>query len=237
MKSQLTTHIFTQTALYAGVAASLIVAMLTVGFFALEPQISRAQVDTSNDFFIRQTITGETSFLVEPTNVNMSGSISGISGGSATGTTQFSVISNSSTGYRVEIDFFDNGGDHAMLGDIDGGEEIRDYAAGAGTPTPNMTASTAAQFAYSVHSSSSQDTADEFWYNAGACNTGSGSVHGMCWKSPSTSPVEIVNRNFATGGAGATSTLIFKVNVPAGANPVPTTQTYTATATLSLFLQ
>lgn len=235
MKSPLTTHIFTRAAAQAVVAASLIVALLTVGFFALEPQIGHSQSDTT-DFTIRQSITGETSFLVEPADVTMNGSIAGVTGGTATGTTQFSILSNSATGYRVEIDFFDNPGAHAMIGDSDGDESIRDYAAGAGTPTLNMTASTAPQFAYSVHSSSSADTADIFWNNGTTCNAGSGSTLGQCWKSPSTSPVEIVNRS-VSATEGATSTLIFKVRVPAGADPTPTAQTYTATATLSVFEQ
>lgn len=235
MKTNLTIHSLSQAATQAGVAATLIVSLLTLGFFVVEPQIGRA--DESVDFRIRQTITDETSFIVDPTNVTMSGGgISGITGGTATGTTQFVVRSNNATGYSVTIDYFDNVGAYAMLGDIDGGEEIRDYAAGAGTPTFNMTASTAAQFAYSVHSSSTGDTAQTFRYSGSTCNSGSSNTFGKCWKSPSTSPVEVVNRA-ASASAGATSTLVFKVNVPSGANPTPTAQTYTATATLSVVTQ
>lgn len=235
MKTNITIHSLSQAAAQAGVAATLIVSLLTIGFFAVEPQIGRA--DESVDFTIRQTITDETSFIVDPTNVTMSGGgISGITGGTATGTTQFVVRSNNATGYSVTIDFFDNGTPEAMLGDIDGGEEIRDYALGAGTPTYNLTASTAAQFAYSVHSSSSADTAAPFWNNGSACNAGAGSTFGKCWKSPSTSPVEVVDRTVSASN-GATSTLVFKVNVPSGAVPTPTAQTYTATATLSVTVQ
>ena len=234
MKTQLTTQTFIKAALQASLAASLVMAFLTIAFFAAEPKIGRA--DESVDFTIRQTITDETSFLVDPANVIMGGAISGVTGGTATGTSRFVVLSNNASGYSVTIDFFDNAGAHAMLGDEDGGEEIRDYAAGAGTPTLNMTASTAAQFAYSIHSSSSADSALAFQNNGTNCGVAGSSTWGRCWKSPSTSPVEVVDRTVAAT-AGATSTLIFKVQVPSGAVPTPTAQTYTATATLSVVAQ
>ncbi|MBP6924092.1 MAG: hypothetical protein KBC62_00920 [Candidatus Pacebacteria bacterium] len=234
MKTQLTTGIFTQAVAQAGVAATLIVSLLTIGFFAIEPQIGHSA--ESVDFRVRQTITDETSFSVNPSNVTMNGGIAGLTGGTATGTTGFVVRSTNASGYSVTIDFYDNAGLYAMLGDEDGGEEIRDYALGAGTPTFNMTASTAAQFAYSVHSSSTADSADVFWTNGTTCNSGAGSSYGKCWKSPSTSAIEVVNRN-TSATAGATSTLVFKVHVPSGATPTPTAQTYTATATLSVVAQ
>lgn len=235
MKTQLTTGIFTQAFTQAGVAATLIVSLLTIGFFAVEPQIGHSA--ESVDFRVRQTITDETSFSVDPSHVTMNGGIAGLTGGTATGTTGFVVRSTNASGYSVTIDFYDNAGLYAMLGDEDGGEEIRDYALGAGTPTFNMTASTAAQFAYSVNSSSSPDNAQNFKYTGTTCG-GAGTLtsHGKCWKSPSTSPVEVVNRSVAAT-TGATSTLIFKVHVPSGATPTPTAQTYTATATLSVVAQ
>jgi hypothetical protein len=235
MKTQLTTHIITKAAAQAGVAATLMVTLLTAGFFVLEPKIGHGA--ESIDFRIRQTITDETSFTVDPSNVTMQGSgISGVTGGTATGTTGFVVTSNNASGYSVTIDFFDNAGLYAMRGDEDGGAQIRDYALGAGTPTYNMTASTAAQFAYSVHSSTTADTAAPFWTNGTTCASGTGSAAGKCWKLPSTVATEVVDRTTAAS-SGATSTLYFKVHVPASSNPTPTAQTYTATATLSVVTQ
>jgi hypothetical protein len=232
---RLTKTVAVQSALQALTVALMAVTILGASFFMVEPQIGHGQENI--DFRIRQTIIGATAFSVDPSNVNMVGSISGVTGGTATGTTQFVVLSNNASGYKVTIDFENNAGDHAMMGDIDGGDEIRNYAAGAGTPTPNLNASTAAQFAYSVHSSSSADTAPAFWFSAGACNAGTGSATGKCWKSPSDgTPVDVVDKGLASP-TGATSTLFFKVRVPSGAVPVPTAQTYTATATLSVFVQ
>jgi hypothetical protein len=212
----------------------LMVTLLTASFFVVEPQIGRA--DESVDFRIRQTITDDTSFYVDPTNVTMQGGISGLTGGTATGTTGFVVRSTNASGYTVSISFFDNAGAYAMRGDEDSGAQIRDYAAGAGTPTFNLTASTAAQFAYSVHSSTTADTAAAFKYSGSTCNSGSSNTAGKCWKSPLTSATQVINRTSAAT-TGATSTLYFKVHVPSSANPTPTAQTYTATATLSVVTQ
>ncbi len=238
MQTQFTKTIAIESATQAAVAAFVGVALLTASFFAIEPRISHGQADT-HDFRIRQTITDETSFTLNPANVNMSGSISGVSGGSATGTTQYTVRSNNASGYYVEIDFFDNAGAYAMRGDEDGGAQIRDYGGDvAGEPSYNLTASTAAQFAYSNYSSTTSDTDDSFLNNgSNACNSLGGTQSiGRCWKAPSTSGFRVVDRNTAAS-TGATSTLYFRVVVPSGANPTPTAQTYTATATLSVFVQ
>lgn len=237
---KLTLSLAKESAVQAFIVALLGVILLSSSFFAVEPKISHGQSDTTPDFRIRQTITDATSFLVDPSNVTMSGSgIDGLTGGSATGTTSYVVRSNNASGYYVEIDFFDNAGPYAMRGDEDGGAQLRDYGGDVGgQPSYNLTASTAAQFAYSNYSSTTSDTDDSFLNNgSNACNSIGGTQSiGRCWKAPSTTGYRIVDRNTAATN-GATSTLYFRVVVPSGANPVPTAQTYTATATLSVFVQ
>lgn len=232
---------YNQAVISAFVSAVTILALLFALFVFAEPTVSRAQADVSDEFYIRQIITDETSFIVQPNDVDMAGSINGVTGGQATGTTDFVVRSNNVAGYTVEIDFFDNAGDHAMRGDVTGGEEIRDYGGDvAGQPSLDFTASTAAQFAYTVTSETPGDTAQSFLDNGTACNISSGGGGsqnaGTCWKAPDTTPFEIVNRDSAASN-GATSTLTFSVVVPSGADPVPQAETYTATATLSVFTQ
>jgi len=237
MKSHLTTS-FIHSAAYAVIAATIAVSLLAAGFFAFEPRISHGQVasDTA-DFYIRQTITDETSFLTNPTNVTMVGDLNGVTGGTATGTTYFRVSSNNATGYYVEIDFFDNAGANAMYGDVTGSESLRDYSGDvAGQPSYNFTASTAAQFAYTVYSSTTADTAGSFLNDTADCNVSTTQTPGKCWKAPSTSGFRIVDRD-SSASTGATTTIQFKVHVPSGATPIPSAETYTATATLSVFTQ
>lgn len=226
-----------QSALYALVASIAAITLLLAAFFVLEPGIGHA-VD-SNEFYIRQTITDETSFLVQPTNVTMDGSITGVTGGTANGSTTFSVISNNDTGYTVTIAFENNGTANAMVGDVTASESIRDYDGdAAGEPSYGFTASTAAQFAYTVTSLTAADTDQSFLDNGTtACNQGGGSqTADTCWKSPATTAFGIVDRG-SSAVTGATSTIAFRVVVPSGSAPSVTADTYTATATLTLLTQ
>lgn len=227
-----------QATLFAFAGSVAVVAFCAVAFFMAEPSVSRGQASDTASFYVRQTITGESSFLVNPSNVTMAGDISGLTGGQATGTTQFVVISNNSSGYYVEIAFENNGTEEAMIGDVSASEAIRDYGAGVTEPTYNFTASTAAQFAYSVAASTSNHADQSFLSNGtNACNTGStpsGGGNAFCWKAPTTSAFQIIDTTSASV-SGATSTLYFSVVVPSGADPTPVADTYTATATLSLF--
>jgi hypothetical protein len=237
MKTHFTKQLFIQSALNGVVSAALITSLLFVGFFMVEPSISHGQADTST-FRIRQTITDETSFLVDPTNVTMTGGINGLTGGNATGSTRFVVRSNNSTGYYVDIAFYDNSGAYAMLGDRTANEALRDYSGDVtGQPSYNFTASTAAQFAYTVNSSTTADTDPSFKNNgSNTCNTGSTQTFGKCWKKPTVASFRIIDRSTSASN-GATSTIYFKVNVPSAPVPIPSAETYTATATLSLYTQ
>ncbi len=225
-----------QIAGYALVTSAVAVLSLFATFVLAEPVISHGQSVASSTFTVRQTVTDESSFLVAPTNVAMSGSIAGTTGGNATGTTSFVVQSNNAAGYYVELAFEDNTTPNAMLGDTTGSQAIRDYDGDvAGEPSYGWTASSAAQFAYTVMSSSSADTDRSFRDNGGACDVLT-SNQGNCWKSPAVAGFRIVDTS-AASVSGSTSTIQFKVNVPSASSPLPTADTYTATATLSLFIK
>jgi hypothetical protein len=236
MKS-LTLNSMSQNAAYALISAAAILSMLFFGFFIAEPSVSYGQLqDTTPDFYIRQTITAESAFAVDPQNVTMAGDIAGLTGGNATGTTQFVVRSTNATGYYVEISFEDNAGDESMRGDVTGSEAIRDLDDG-GVAVFGFTASTASQFGYTVMSSTTADTDNSFDYNGSTCEHASNdNADGSCWKAPTTTAYQIIDRG-SPAVNGATSTIQFKVNVPFSPSPSPTAETYTATATLSLFNQ
>ena len=95
------THIF--SAQKAFLSAILSIALLITSFFVLEPTIGRTQINS--DFTVSQSITAEISFLVTAANVNMVGSIAGLTGGYATGTTMTVVNTNNSTGYNMTLGF------------------------------------------------------------------------------------------------------------------------------------
>lgn len=229
-------HHLSRSAVYALIASTTAIALLVAAFFAVEPVVGH----TANPFTIKQTISDETSFLVEPSNVTMDGTITGVTGGTANGSTTFAVQSNNDTGYTVSIKFDYQSGTYnsAMVGDTTLSEAIRDFddTAGGGEPVQTFTASTAAQFGYNVTSVNSGDTDQSFWNNAGTCNSVAGTDDGTCWKAPSSTDFLIVDRG-SSAVTGATSTIYFKVVVPSGSSPAVTADTYTATATLTLVTQ
>lgn len=230
------THL-THHSLYAAAFAAAGVAFLFILATAAEPQLTHSQEVASSTFTIRQTITDESSFLVPPSNITMNGTINGITGGQATGSTQFVVQTNNAAGYRVDISFEDNGSANAMVGDESGSLAIRNYDSDVGgEPSYNYNASTtAAMFAYTVVSTTTSDTDRSFLETGASCDQPGGDDFNLaCWKSPAVAPFTIVQRG-SSAITGATSTVLFNVTVPNGANPVPEAETYTATATLSLF--
>lgn len=218
----------TKIAFTAALAAVVSLALL---YTVVEPQITHSQSAT---FLIQTTITGESSFLVPPSNVTMVGTLNSLTGGQATGSTQFVVQSTNSSGYEVQIAFPSNGTSNAMLSDLTADESLLDYLGDdAGEPSSGYSTSTSAQFAYTVTSSTSADTDQSFFESGGSCNQGAGSQAVPCWKAPETAAFTIVS-TATPAPAGATSTITFNVTVPNNPSPVPVAEGYTATATLSL---
>src|SRR3989344_3690219 len=105
---------YLHSVIHAFVASILIVTTLALSYFIIEPQVGRAQ-DTSGPFTITQEITDETAFIVDAVNTTMVGSLNGITGGTANGSTTVAVRTNSPTGYTMDIAFFNNGTANAML--------------------------------------------------------------------------------------------------------------------------
>lgn len=226
-----TQHYFTATK-QALLAAILAMALLAGSFFFFEPQVGQAVVGTP--FTIKQTISDEISFLVEANNVVATGTINGMTGGTANGTTTTVVKTNKPNGYHMTIAFTNNGTNNAMKGDMSGGDDvIMDYPATSNEPTFNFsTASSAAVFAYTVGASDTTDIDQSFRDSGIVCNDPAVFTPGKCWMEPMTSGFQIINRGTAAT-TGATTTITFRIHVPNNPTPGVPAGTYTATATLT----
>ena len=231
----MSTRYYVQSLVQAIVTSCVIVALLAASFFLIEPTVGQAV--TSGPFTIKTTITDEISFLVNAANVIATGSINGITGGTANGTTTAVVRTNSNTGYNMSIAFFDNGSGQAMQGDVTDSDSIRDYPATSSQPTFLFsTASTSAVFGYTVSAAVTSDLDPSFLNNGTVCNSGPTYTADRCWMEPTTTGFTIINRASAAT-TGATSTISFRVHVPSNPTPGLVADIYTATATLTALNQ
>ena len=127
-------------------------------------------------------------------------------------------------------------GTPAMRGNATGNVGIVNYGTTT-VPTYNFFASSSAVFAFSVNATTSTDVAAAFQNNGvNTCGSGSTVTANTCWMGPSTTPMTIINRTVAAT-TSATTTLVFRVNVPNNPSPALQSDTYTATATLTAVAQ
>jgi hypothetical protein len=223
-------------AIQNAVVAAILLAVLAIAtYMAFEPVVSRSQSATDT-FLVQQTITGEISFKIVTGDVTMNGSVNGLTGGYATGTTHAVVQTNDPDGYTMTLKFpfATTSGMQANTAST----FINNYT--PATPgTPDFTwvdnaPSGASEFGYSVSASTTADLAQEFKDNGTVCG-GAGSADNIakCWMNPSTTAQTIVNRSSGSAATGATTTIRFKVAVPSNPLPALDDDIYTATATLT----
>lgn len=201
---------------------------LIVSYPFIEPSLVRAVED---QFTVKQTVTAEISFQTAATNVVMSGSIAGITGGTSNGGTQVNVLTNNANGYLMTIKASSS---PAMQGDTQGGS-IPNYTP-ADVNTPDFTFAVGAntgEFAYTVEASTTADLFSKFLDDGGACGTGGGDTALACWYNVTTTPYTLVNRSTETAQSGSTSTLLFRVQITSNPIPAIPQDTYTATTTLT----
>jgi hypothetical protein len=221
------THLF-NTARSTFVATTIIASLLLVSFFALEPHVGRAIGDT---FTITQEITDEISFLFNANDVTMVGSIQGLTGGYATGTSRVVVRSNDPQGYTMTLQFSSSTAMNASTTNY-----INNYTPAA-TSAPDFTwtdngSGGAAEFGYTVAASTTGEVDPSFRNNGSACNTGSNETENTCWQNPTSTVAETI---ISTTGpvVSSTTTIKFKVAVPSNPNPAVPSGFYIATATLT----
>jgi len=207
--------------------AALLVLMLAFAVF--EPALSLA---VESQFTISQTVTAEVAFAVPPSNVTLSPSISGISGGTSNGGTQLVVTTNNTAGYSMTLTSSSSLG---MIGNTNPSNYIPAYVpATANVPDLSFTVgSNLARFGYTVEASTTADLTQIFKDNGSACNAGSSDTVNSCWLNASTSAVTVVNRATQTAASGSTTTLKFRVTINSNPSPLIPSDTYVATTTLT----
>jgi len=212
-------------------AIALIMTLALIGsFLVVEPILGLAVED---QFTITQSVTSEISFLTTATDITMSPTIAGLTGGTSNGGTQVVVNTNNAAGYTMTIVASSS---PAMQGNTGGGSipnytpasaSIPDYAFSVGANT--------GEFAYTVSASTTSDLAQKFLDDTSACNTGLADTSGSasCWYGLSTTATSTILRTSATAASGATTTIFFRVQITASPAPAIPEATYTATTTLT----
>jgi len=221
--------------LYESLAVTVVFCVIALStHILLEPVFQEAYAATSQ-FTTTQSIGSEISFLTAPSNITMSPSIAGLTGGAATGSTQVVIYTNNSAGYTMTITA--SGTVAAMKANTTGGY-INDYTPTAGFPDFNFvnnTAGQASEFGFTVSASTTADLAQKFKDNGSTCNTGAAdtSTSASCWTYATSTATTTIVTTAQTNNSGSTSTIFFHTNVPASPSPALTEDTYVATTTLT----
>ena len=161
--------------------------------------------------------------LSSVSEVVMSPSLPGITGGTANGSTTVTVITDSPSGYQLTIE----GENSPALRNSP--YSIPDYDAGA---EPDYTFAVTAGTSSFGYSPSGADVAAAFLDNgATLCSTGSNETALACWDGLTVSPVMIAQGSVPNQPSGATTTVYFRVGVGSNANVIA--GEYIATSTLT----
>jgi hypothetical protein len=162
--------------------------------------------------------------VVPASNVSMTPSIAGVTGGTSNGSTTFRVITDNPAGYTATIVASSS---PALVSSFD---SFADYVPSGANPDFTFSiAATKSAFAFSPEGT---DIVQRFKDNGSACNVGSGDVTLSCWDGLSTSPITIDTRNSANHPTGIVTTLNFRA--ASGSNHIQVDGVYTATTTVTV---
>lgn len=210
----------------AFVTASTVTAALVFGLF--EPTTTRAIDDTHT---VSQSVTAEIIFDTIASDVTMSPSIPGLSGGTANGQTDVRVVTNNPNGYTMSVAFSDA---VAMQGDVHGGEILNYTETTPGTRDFDFTiAANTGEFGFTVEGEAAADLHPSFLDDGATCGVGALDSADQCWASPSTTAQTVVNRTSFTDANGASTTVKYRVQLAPNADPLIPADSYTATTTLT----
>jgi hypothetical protein len=160
--------------------------------------------------------------MTTPSDVTMSPSLPGLTGGTSNGSTAVVVTTDSPAGYQLTIE---SSNTPAMQNES---ESIADYMQGADPDFLFTIGAASAQFGFSP---SSVDIPQSFKDNGTTCAVGTLDTALACWAGLSTSPTLIAKGTGANHPSGATTTINFRVGI--GSNAGVIAGLYTATTTLT----
>lgn len=165
--------------------------------------------------------------VTPPSNVTLSPAIGGLSGGTANGDTNFTVITDNPAGYSVTL----AASSSPALSSA--GDSFADYVpAGAVPDLAFSNASTNSSFAFTVEGS---DIDSRYLDNGSACGIGSADLADACWDGLSTSNRTIVSRASGNHPNGSVTTLKFRAE--SGSSHVQQSGLYVATTTVTVLVQ
>lgn len=162
--------------------------------------------------------------ISSPADVTLTPSISGVSGGTGTGSATWNVTTDNAAGYTLSIKA-DTSPALASAGD-----SFADYTPVGANPDYTWSiASTDSEFGYTPEG---VDIAQAFKDNGSSCNVSTGDTADRCWFGFSTSDKEIARRTSGNHPNGTTTTV--KMQAEAGADRIQLNGSYTATVEVTL---
>jgi len=145
-----------------------------------------------------------------PGPVAMAPDIPGITGGAATGSATFYVVTDNTAGFNIT---FNTSTSPAMI--LNGSDITHYFSNYTATSTPDYNwsvPSSNAQFGFSVGAGTSADAAQAFQYSGGSCNVLGANDSSHCWAGfNNTSATTVINRTSRTNNSpGEGETINFK---------------------------
>jgi hypothetical protein len=165
--------------------------------------------------------------LVPPSNVTMSPSLGGVSGGTSNGSAAFTVTTDDPAGYIATIQASTS---PALVLTSSSTNSFADYSPAGSVPDLNFSIlPTSSAFAFS---SQGTDADQRFLNDSSVCGAGSNSTAQACWDGLSTSPKTVADRMTNNQPAGVQTTLWFRAAT--GSHHIQVNGTYVATTTLTV---
>ncbi len=161
--------------------------------------------------------------LSSVSDVTLSPSLGGVTGGTSNGSTVVTVTTDSYAGYQLSI------AASTTPALSSGAATIPDYTPSGADPDYSFTNGVSeSQFGFSPEGT---DITARYKDNGSLCNTGSSDNTLACWDGPSTTARTISSRTSANHPSGIATTLRFRVGIGASAGQLE--GTYVATTTLT----